>query len=71
MSVAGCILFSPPKTIWNKILMNADMQRRALATHEALLALLELKKVIEAAQTTHAAELEAIHSTIRPPSPRS
>jgi len=45
--------------------MNADMQKRALAAREAHLALLDLKKVVdEAAQTTHAAELEAVHLAI-------
>jgi hypothetical protein len=47
--------------------MNADMQRRALAAREAHLALLDLKRVVdEAAQTTHAAELEAVHLAISP-----
>jgi hypothetical protein len=47
--------------------MNSELQKRALAAREAHLALLDLKKVIdEAAQTTHAAELEAIHLAIRP-----
>jgi hypothetical protein len=42
--------------------MNTDMQRRALAARDAHLALLDLKRVVdEAAQTTHAAELEAVH----------
>ena len=42
--------------------MNTEMQRRALAARDAHLALLDLKKVVdEAAQTTHAAELEAVH----------
>lgn len=37
------------------------LQKRALATRDAHLALLDLKKLIdEAAQRTHAAELEAI-----------
>jgi hypothetical protein len=45
--------------------MNADMQKRAVAAREAHLALLDLKKVVdEAAQTTHAAELEAVHLAI-------
>lgn len=36
-------------------------QKRALATRDAHLALLDLKRLVdEAAQTTHAAELEAI-----------
>jgi hypothetical protein len=42
--------------------MNTEMQKRALAAREAHLALLNLKKVVdEATQTTHAAELEAVH----------
>ncbi len=45
--------------------MNVAMQKRALAAREAHLALLDLKKVVdEAAQTTHAAELEAVHLAI-------
>lgn len=47
--------------------MNTDMQRRALATRDAHLALLDLKRVVdEAAQTTHAAELEAVHLAMSP-----
>ena len=47
--------------------MTTDMQRRALATRDAHLALLELKKLVdEAAQTTRAAELEAVHLAISP-----
>jgi hypothetical protein len=47
--------------------MNTELQKRALAAREAHLALLDLKKVIdEATQTTHAAELEAVHLAIRP-----
>ena len=46
--------------------MNTEMQKRALAAREAYLALLDLKKVVdEATQTTHAAELEAVHLAIR------
>ena len=46
--------------------MNTQMQKRALAAREAHLALLDLKKVVdEAAQTTHAAEFEAVHLAIR------
>jgi hypothetical protein len=42
--------------------MNTEMQMRALAAREAHLALLDLKKLVdEAARTTHAAELEAVH----------
>ena len=45
--------------------MNTEMQKRALAAREAHLALLDLKKVVdEAARTTHAAELEAVHRAI-------
>lgn len=45
--------------------MNTDMQRRALAARDAHLALLDLKKLVdEAAQTTHSAELEAIHLAV-------
>lgn len=41
------------------------LQKRALATRDAHLALLDLKRLIdEAAQTTHAAELEAIGMAI-------
>ena len=47
--------------------MNSELQKRALAAREAHLALLDLKKVIdEATETTHAAELEAVHLAIRP-----
>jgi hypothetical protein len=47
--------------------MNTDMQRRALAARDAHLALLDLKRVVdEAAQTTHAAELEAVHLAMSP-----
>ena len=45
--------------------MNTEMQKRALAAREAHLALLDLKRVVdEAALTTHAAELEAVHLAI-------
>jgi hypothetical protein len=47
--------------------MNPDMQKRALAARDAHMALLDLKKVVdEAAQATHAAELEAVHLAISP-----
>ena len=47
--------------------MNTEMQKKALAAREAHLALLDLKKVVdEATQTTHAAELEAVHLAISP-----
>jgi len=43
------------------------MQRRARAARDAHLALLDLKRVVdEAAQITHAAELEAVHLAIGP-----
>jgi hypothetical protein len=45
--------------------MNLEMKKRALATRDAHLALLELKKLVDdAAKTTHAAELEVIHLAI-------
>ena len=45
--------------------MNTDMQKRALAARDAHIALLDLKRVVdEATQTTHAAELEAVHLAI-------
>jgi hypothetical protein len=45
--------------------MNSVMEKRALATREAHEALLDLKRVVEeAAKTTHAAELEAVHLAI-------
>lgn len=45
--------------------MNTEMQKRALAAREAHHALLDLKKVVDqAAETTHAAELEAVHLAI-------
>ena len=47
--------------------MNTQMQKRALAAREAHLALLDLKRLVdEAAQTTHAAELEAVHMAVSP-----
>jgi len=47
--------------------MNTEMQKKALAAREAHLALLDLKRVVdEATQTTHAAELEAVHLAISP-----
>jgi hypothetical protein len=47
--------------------MNTEMQKRALAARDAHLALLDLKKVVdEAAQATHAAELEAVHLAVSP-----
>jgi hypothetical protein len=43
------------------------MRKQALATREAHIALLDLKKLVDdATQTTHAAELEAVHLAIRP-----
>jgi hypothetical protein len=47
--------------------MNTEMQKRALAARDAHLALLDLKRVVdEAAQSTHAVELEAVHLAISP-----
>ena len=47
--------------------MNTEMQKRALAARDAHLALRDLKRVVdEAAQSTHAAELEAVHLAISP-----
>jgi hypothetical protein len=47
--------------------MNTEMRKRALAARDAHLALLDLKRVVdEAAQSTHAAELEAVHWAISP-----
>ena len=44
--------------------MNEDMRTRALAAHDAHLALLELKKLVDdVTQATHAAELEAVYLT--------
>jgi len=46
---------------------STNLQKRALATREAHLASLDLKKFVdEATQTTHAAELEAVSLAIRP-----
>ena len=45
--------------------MNLEMQKKALAARDAHMALLRLKKLVEdAAETTHAAEFEAIHMAI-------
>jgi hypothetical protein len=45
--------------------MNEDMRTRALAAHDAHLALLELKKLVDdVTQATHAAELEAVYLTV-------
>ena len=45
--------------------MNSDMQRRALAAHDAHEALLDLKRVVEeAARTTRCVELEAVHLAV-------
>jgi hypothetical protein len=47
--------------------MHTDMQRRALAARDAHLVLLDLTRVVdEAAQTTHAAELEVFHLAMSP-----
>ena len=46
--------------------MSTEMQKRALAARDAHLALLELKKLVDdAANVTHAAELEAVHLAVR------
>jgi hypothetical protein len=48
-------------------LMNTEMQKRALAARDAHLALLDLRRVVdEAAQSTHAVELEAVHLAMSP-----
>lgn len=45
--------------------MNVQMQKKALAARDAHMALLRLKKLVEdAAETTHAAEFEAIQMAI-------
>ena len=45
--------------------MNVQMQKKALAARDAHMALLRLKKLVEdAAETTHAAEFEAIQLAI-------
>jgi len=47
--------------------MNTEMQKRALAARDAHLALRDPKRVVDkAAQSTHAAELEAVHLAISP-----
>jgi hypothetical protein len=47
--------------------MNTEMQKKALAAREAHFALLDLKKFVdEVTETTHAAELEAVHLAISP-----
>ena len=47
--------------------MNAEMQKQARAARDAHIALLDLKKLVEeAVQTTHCAELEAVHLTVCP-----
>jgi hypothetical protein len=47
--------------------MNIEMKKRALAARDAHLALVDLKRVVdEATQTTHAAELEAVHLAFSP-----
>jgi hypothetical protein len=46
---------------------STNLQKRALATREAHMALLDLKKFVdEATQTTHTAELEAVSLAISP-----
>ena len=45
--------------------MKAEMQKQARAARDAHMALLDLKKLVdEAAQTTHCAELEAVHLAV-------
>lgn len=45
--------------------MNAEFQKQARAARDAHMALLDLKKLVdEATQTTHSAELEAVHLTV-------
>jgi hypothetical protein len=45
--------------------MNVQMQKKALAARDAHMALLELKRLVDAAaETTHAAEFEAIQLAI-------
>lgn len=45
--------------------MDTDVRMRALAAHDAHVALLELKKVVDdAAHAAHAAELEAVHLAV-------
>src|SRR5215471_18873535 len=60
-------LFSwPPEyRLEDGLSMNAEMQKQARAARDAHMALLELKKLVdEAAQTTHCAELEAVHLAV-------
>lgn len=50
--------------------MSTDMQKRALAARAAHSALLDLRALVdEAAKTTHAAEMEAVHLAIHPREP--
>jgi len=45
--------------------MNTEKQKQARAARDAHMALLDLKKLVdEAAQTTHSAELEAVHLAV-------
>ena len=45
--------------------MKTEMERTALAARDAHLALVDLRKLVdEAARTTHAVELEAVHLAI-------
>lgn len=47
--------------------MNTEIQKQARAARDAHLALLDLKKLVdEIAQTTHSAELEAVHLAFSP-----
>jgi len=45
--------------------MNTEMQKQARAARDAHMALLDLKRLVdEAAQSTHCAELEAVHLAV-------
>ena len=45
--------------------MNAELQKQARAARDAHMALLDLKKLVdEATETTHSAELEAVHLAV-------
>lgn len=47
-------------------MISTNVRKRAVATRQAYLAMLDLKKLVdEATRRTHAAELEAIHSAVR------
>jgi hypothetical protein len=63
----GCTLSVPRRRLPRRATNGfRKSEKRALATREAHLALLDLKKFVdEATQTTHAAELEAVSLAIR------